>query len=257
LLIRIYPLSSDIQEIHMLKRIHIAISAMLEGINNHALKTHNTANLDTPDVKEVYTTMQESGKIEVFRPTSLEIGPYFEPIDQLGLGFFSTETKFNNGELQITNQPLDFAFLEDGLFRIMPPEGERFTRDANGMLVTIDGFSILDSSGKPILLADGEPIVDGTGSIFINRNLVVQLGISVFSNPETKLQNEDGNHFIALGSVTQSTSNTTSHQGYLEKSNVNSANLLIGTKSYQAAHIMVQNQDELFGKSISTLGKIQ
>ena len=83
------------------------------------------------------------------------------------------------------------------------------------------------------------------------------MGISEFSSPETQLQNEGGNHFITLGPTTQSTENTSIHQGYLEKSNVNAVDLMIGTKSYQAAHMMVQTQDELLGKSINTLGKVE
>lgn len=249
----------------MLKGIYTAVSAMLAGVNKQALKAHNTANVDTPGFKEVFTTMQESGRTEVYRSTGVGIGQTLESIGHLGLGVITTETKtkYGDGELQVTNQPLDFAIQGKGFFRIMTPEGERFTRDgrfsrdANGMLVTVDGFNVLDSSGNSIQLIDGEPILDTQGGIFINGKLVAELGISEFSNPESELKNEGGNHFIALGSISQSTANTTIQQGYLEKSNVNVLDLMLGTKSYQAAQIMVQNQDELLGKSISTLGKIQ
>jgi len=249
----------------MLKGIYASVSAMLAGINKQALKAHNTANLDTPGFKEVFTAMQEAGKTEVFQPSSSAIGPMVESIGHIGLGVRTTETKtkFSDGELEVTNQPLDFALQGKGFFKILTTEGERFTRDgrfsrdATGMLVTVDGFKVLDSSGNPIILIDGDPILDTKGGIFINGNLVAQLGISEFSNPEIELKNEGGNQFIALVSVTQSTANTTIQQGFLEKSNVNVVDLMLGTKSYQAAQIMVQNQDELLGKSISTLGKTQ
>jgi len=249
----------------MIKGLYAAVSAMLASISNQSLKAHNTANVDTPGFKQVFTTMQESNKTEVFTPTGLKFGPSHESIGKLGLGVVATETKtkFGNGELHVTNQPLDLAIQGGGFFRIMTPEGERFTRDgrfsrdANGTLVTVDGNKVLDASGKPIQLIEGEPVIDSKGGIFINGQLTAQLGISEFSTPETQLQNEGGNHFVALGAISQSTTNTSIHQGYLEKSNVNAVDLMIGTKSYQAAHIMVQTQDELLGKSISTLGRIK
>lgn len=249
----------------MIKGIYAAISAMLAGISNQALKPHNTANIDTPGFKQVFTTMKESTKTEVLVPTGLRFGSVHESIGKLGLGVMATEpkTKFGNGELHVTNQPLDFALQGEGFFRIMTPEGERYTRDgrfnrdANSTLVTVDGYGVLDSSGQPIRLIDGEPVIDSKGGVFINSKLVVHLGISEFSNPETQLVNEGGNHFIAIVTATQSTENTSIHQGYLEKSNVNAVDLMVGTKSYQAAHMMVQTQDELLGKSINILGKIK
>lgn len=249
----------------MLKGIYASVSAMLAGINKQALKAHNTANLDTPGFKEVFTTMQEAGKTEVFQPTGSTIGPTYDSIGHLGLGVMTTETrtKFGDGELQVTNQVLDFALQGKGFFRILTTEGERFTRDgrfsrdAEGTIVTVDGNKVLDSSGKPIKLVDGEPVIDSKGGIYINGQFIAQLGISEFTNPDSELQNEGGNLFLALGSTIQSTTNTSIHQGYLEKSNVNAVDLMIGTKSYQAAHMMVQTQDELLGKSISILGKME
>jgi len=249
----------------MIKGIYAAVSAMLAGINNQGLKAHNTANMDTPGFKEVFNTMKESSTSEVLHPTEKRFGPSHESIGKLGLGVVATgpRTNFADGELHVTNQALDFALQGDGFFKIMTPEGERFTRDgrfsrdANGTLVTVDGNKVLDSSGKPIQLVEGDPVIDSKGGIYINGQLAGQLGISEFANPETQLQNEGGNHFIANGTTTQSTTNTSIHQGYLEKSNVNAVDLMIGTKSYQAAHKMVQTQDELLGKSISTLGRIK
>ena len=249
----------------MLIDIYTSVSAMLAGNNKQALKAHNTANLDTPGFKEVFSTVREAGKTEVFQPSGSTIGPANDLIGHLGLGLMTTETKtkFGDGELQVTNQPLDFALQGKGFFRVLTTEGERFTRDgrfsrdATGMLVTVDGFKVLDFSGNPIILIDGDPILESKGGIFINGNLFAQLGISEFLKPETELDNEGGNHFLALVSISQSTENTNIQQGYLETPNVNVVDLMIGTKSYQAAQILVQTQDELLGKSISTLGKTQ
>jgi len=248
----------------MLKGIYAAVSAMIAGANKQALNVHNTANLNTPGFKQVFTTMQEFQKVEVFPIGINNQSGSQKSIGNLGLGVTTTETrtKFSDGALQTTNFPLDFAIQGNGFFRIMTPVGERYTRDgrfirdANENLVTVDGNQVLDSSGTPIRIPDGEINVDSTGKVLINGALTTQLGIAEFTRPETQLQRDDGNLFEALEAPSQTTTTSAVHQGYLEMSNVNILDLLISTKTYEAAQKMVQNQDELLGRTISTLGKL-
>ena len=81
---------------------------------------------------------------------------------------------FSQGTLQETGIPTDVAIEGDGFFKVlMPGGGERFTRngsfriDANGLLVTADGFLV---DGNITLPADA-PLnglrigVDGTVSV--------------------------------------------------------------------------------------------
>ena len=248
----------------MLKGIYSAVSAMIAGVNKQELNAHNTANLNTPGFKQVFTTMQEFQQTDVF-PTGINNQSSSQgSIGSLGLGVMTTETrtKFSDGALQTTDLPFDFAIQGDGFFRIMTSDGERYTRDgrfirnANEALVTIDGNQVLDSSGNPIQIPNGEINVDSTGRVQANGQLITQLGIAEFDRPETQLQKDGGNLFQAIDAPTQSTGNSTIHQGFLEMSNVNMVDLLVSTKTYEAAQKMVQNQDELLGKTISTLGKI-
>ncbi|MEI7845089.1 MAG: flagellar hook-basal body protein [Chloroflexota bacterium] len=248
----------------MIKGIYTAVSAMIVGANKQALNAHNTANLNTPGFKQVFTTMQEFQKTDVFPTGKNDQSISQESIGRLGLGVLTTEprTKFSDGTLQITNHPLDFAIQGDGFFRIMTSAGERvtrdgrFIRDANQSLVTVDGNPVLDSSGNPIKIPDGEVSVDASGGVLINDVLITHLGITEFARPETQLQKDAGNLFKALETPTQDVTNSTVQQGYLEMSNVNLVDLLISTKTYEAAQKIVQIQDELLGSSISTLGKL-
>jgi len=248
----------------MLKGIYSAVSAMIASANKQALNVHNTANLDTPGFKEVFTTMQEFEKTDVYPNAANNGNGSSESIGQLGLGVMTTETrsKFSDGALQATNHPFDFALQGDGFFRIRTASGERFTRDgrfirdANENLITVDGNSVLDSNGNPIQIPDGEISVDSTGAVSINGELTLELGIAEFARPETQLEKDEGNLFKALETPTQATSNSTVHQGYLEMSNVSLVDLLISTKTYEAAQKMVQNQDELLGKTINSLGRL-
>ena len=248
----------------MIKGLYTAVSAMIAGANKQALNAHNTANLTTPGFKQVFTTMQEFQKTDVYKIVENNQHVFQESIGTLGLGVMTTETrtKFSEGALQATNQPLDFAIRGDGFFLIMTSAGERYTRDgrfirdANENLVTIDGNKVLDSSGNAIQIPDGEISVNPSGEVLINGTFFTQLGIAEFDRPETQLQKDSGNLFEAMEAPVQGMKNSTVQQGYLEMSNVNMVDLLISTKTYEAAQKLVQNQDELLGKSISMLGKL-
>jgi flagellar basal body rod protein FlgG len=208
--------------------------------------------------------MQEFQQTEVIPTGENSQGVAQASIGKLGLGVMTTETrtKFPGGTLQATDHLFDFAIQGDGFFRIMTAAGERYTRDgrfirdADENLVTVDGNQVLDASGAPIQIPDGEISVDSTGGVMINGALTTQLGIAEFATPETQLQKADGNLFEALEAPTQSVTNSSVHQGFLEMSNVNMVDLLISTKTYEAAQKMVQNQDELLGRTISSLGRI-
>ena len=248
----------------MIKGLYSAVSAMIASANKHALNVHNTANLNTPGFKQVFTTMQAFKQTEVFSNGINYLAGSHESIGMLGLGVttMGTKTKYSDGALQATNNPFDLAIQGEGFFRILTSSGERYTRDgrfirdANGSLVTVDGNRVLNSSGTAIEIPDGEMSVNSIGEVLVNGELTAQLGIAEFANPETQLEKADGNLFEALETPAQSVSNSSIRQGYLEMSNVNMVDLLMSTKTYEAAQKMVQNQDELLGKSIATLGRL-
>jgi flagellar basal-body rod protein FlgF len=248
----------------MIKGLYAAVTAMLAGVKKQELKAHNIANLNTPGFKQIFTTLEEFQRTNVVSSAQAmpEISPQF--VGTLGLGVMTTEakTKFGNGALKSTGQPFDFAIQGAGFFRVMTSGGERFTRDGrfirdvNQNLVTVDGNQVLDSTGNSIRIPDGLLSVDGIGKMRMNDIEISQLGIAEFVQPEIQLQRDAGNLYKASDVSAYSISNSSVHQGYLEMSNVNVVEMVIGAKTYEAAQKLVQIQDELLGKSISTLGKI-
>jgi len=153
----------------------------------------------------------------------------------------------------------------NGFFTVKTADGNRYTRDgrflrdAEKMLVTIEGYPVLDDAAQTIELPDGEVTVAADGSISVNGTAVATLGIGVFADPKTELQHTEGNLFTGPAA---STSEETSQvaQGYLEASNANPSQLMTQlvevSRSYEAAQKMVQNHDELLGKTIASLGRI-
>jgi flagellar basal body rod protein FlgG len=190
-----------------------------------------------------------------------------EYVGNLGLGsqIGREFVDFAEGPLEQTENPLDLAIQGNGFFRVNTPDGERYTRDgrflrdADNNLVTVEGFQVLDDAGQEIQLPDGEVSVSSDGTITVNGQQVAQLGFGVFENPRDELQHTEGNLFSGPG---QSTSQDVPRvvQGYLESSNANPSQLMTQlvevARSYEAAQKLVQNQDELLGKSIASLGRI-
>lgn len=70
---------------------------------------------------------------------------------QVGLGsaFSATASDFSPGALQPTGNPLDLAITGNGFFQVQKPDGSlaytrdgSFKRDANGLMVTSDGYPL-------------------------------------------------------------------------------------------------------------------
>jgi flagellar basal body rod protein FlgG len=190
-------------------------------------------------------------------------------LGDLGLGVETIDpvTDYVDGALRQTGEPLDLALHGAGFFRVQTPDGERLTRDgrflrdADGTLVTVDGYQVLDAAGAPITLADGTVAVAGDGTLTVDGQAAGQLGLASFADPEAELARDParGNLFIAAGQPTGQEQGTVV-QGYLETSNINPAQLMtqmvsVG-RAYEAAQMLVQTQDELLGRAISTLGRL-
>ena len=250
----------------MIKGLYSAVSAMVMNAARQQVVSHNIANMETPGCKQIFTTvgdfMQDQAVYANRMNSSMDYVGTLGLGSQIGLEFVD----FEQGALMETENPLDFAIQQgNGFFRVQTPDGERYTRDgrflrdADNNLVTVEGFNVLDDAGNPIKLPDGEVSLASDGTISVNGEEVAQLGIGVFENPRDELQHTEGNLFTGPAAST-SDDEPRVVQGYLETSNANPSQLMTQlvevARSYEAAQKLVQNQDELLGKAISSLGRI-
>lgn len=250
----------------MIKGLYAAASALITGVYRQQAVAHDIANVDTPGFKQILTSLDEFDNTSAYTQASQSNIDQIAYLGNMGLGVMAAPetTDFAQGTLKNTDSPLDLAISGAGFFRIRTPEGERFTRDgrfskdSSGQLVTVDGNLVLSASGQPIKLAEGEPTISTNGDIMINGVAAGKIGIAVFADTTT-LTRAGENTFTSTAAST-TTGAGTIYQNTLEQSNVDTAQLMTQmieiSRSYQAAQQMVQNQDELLGKAISTLGRV-
>lgn len=251
----------------MIKGLYSAVSAMLAGVQRQKLLAHNAANVNTPGFKEIMTSMNDFVTTQVQFPPGGNASQLANYVGDMGLGveLAPEVTNYNEAALKNTGHTYDLAVSGPGYFRIRTPEGDRLTRDgrflkdAQGGLVTIEGFQVLNSSNQPIRLPEGTFVVNPDGNMLVDNKAVGQMGISVFLNPDKDLVRAENNSFVAVGQPTTQ-AKASVEQGFLEMSNVNASELMTQmvtvARAYEAAQKMVTTQDDLVGKTISMLGRI-
>jgi len=241
---------------------------------------NNLANVNTTGFKRerlefqslLYETMRRADldpANPVSRPVNLQVGHGVRPI--------ATSRSFTPGNLQQTENPLDFALQGPGFLQIAMPDGSvAFTRDGSfRMSVNEDGsFSLVTSTGLMLLNTDGGPItippmvrindvfVNDSGGIgFMNpdgtvTDLGVSIGIVQFTNDQGLLA-IGGNLFEQSpasgppineweGEVLRT---TTLIQGSIEMSNVQVAqemvDLIVAQRAYELNSRVIQASDEM------------
>ncbi|MBU0632442.1 flagellar hook-basal body protein [bacterium] len=147
------------------------------------------------------------------------------------------------GAIQKTDNPLDFALSQEGLFfAVKTPNGIRLTRDgsfsanSDGKLITKQGFEVLGSDKQPITLNQEDSVmhVDKNGKISVNSpgtlSFVDRKNLYIAAPDDlNKLQKEGNNLYKfdegdALKPLTQTDA---VRQGFLEKSNVNAVDMMV------------------------------
>jgi len=249
----------------MIKGLYSAASALITGVYQQQAVTHDISNVETPGFKQILTSLTDFDTTSAYTQSADNMSS-IQYLGELGLGVMTAgeTTDFSQGSLISSDSPLDFAIEGDGFFMIQTENGVRYTRDGRfsldtaGNLVTVDGNYVLSPAGQPIKLSDGDIAVSTDGSISVNNISSGKIGLAYFKDLTTLTR--DGDNSFSSSVTPATTGGGSIIQSSLEQSNVDTAELMVKMieilRSYQAAQQMVQNQDELLGKTISTLGKV-
>ncbi len=253
-----------------MKALHIAATGMKAQELNVEVISNNVANMRTTGYKRQRADFQdllyqnlrrmgaETSSAGTIVPTGVQIGS--------GVKTAATARIMSQGTLEQSNKELDVAIRGEGFFQIQMPDGRTaysrdgsFERDANGNLVTIDGYNVdpgivIPADARDVTIsADGSvQAIDGGGAQiilgqlqlarFVNKSGLEAIGDNLYletdasGNPQIDLPGADG-----FGDL---------QQGFLEMSNVDAvteiADLISAQRAYEMNSRIIKAADEMY-----------
>lgn len=171
----------------------------------------------------------------------------------------------SQGTLIKTDNPLDMAINGHGYFAVQTPEGVQYTRqgsfqmDAEGNLVTPDGYKVLSGGGSNVSIpTDAKEIAIGPdGTISTDQGTLGRLELVRFDN-ELALEETHGGFYQTSETPTTDTDSFV-YQGMVEGSNVKPVAEITQiteiTRAYQRVTKLIDAENERIRNAIRTLGR--
>lgn len=292
----------------MIRGLYTAASGMFSLERKQETLADNLANAQTPGFKKDDTVLRAFPKLLLQRiqdfnengngSAAAQISGQPVPIGDLFNGVYAQERipNFNQGPLQQTDHPLDIAIEDQDIpskalngrqvkpaafFAVQLPDGTvGYTRngkwdlDANGNLVTSEGYRVMGADHKPIQITGSiskeDLRIDPDGKIIAypgdpsKTKISGQIGIALVQNP-ADLRRLGGN-------VYQSTKPTpfiqdpggknpgvSLQQGFIEQSNVDTgqtmADMMMTVRGYEANQKVISAYDTSL-QQLYSVGKI-
>lgn len=173
-------------------------------------------------------------------------------------------TNLAQGPLSQTGGTYDFAIEGDGFFMIQAPEGQvltragMFTPNDENILITNDGYPLLDLGGAPIAVPQGAEKIDLAVDGTLSADGVPFAQVGIFMPEDTNdLTRAGGTSFLVVDGIVDPVERPVVMQGFLENSNVNPITEIARMIQVQRAYEMGQNflnaEDERQRTAIQTL----
>lgn len=241
--------------------MYSAVSGNIAAMQRMDIITNNLANINTTGYKKdrmIFDSMLNNANNPTPPAESMTVDPT--------LVSFTIETDYSQGAVKQTGNPLDLSLDGDGFFVVNTPQGKAFTRqgnfhlDANGRLVSADGYE-LQGSGGPLTIKGGNISIDSQGGVFVDGEQAGTIGIADFPKPY-QLQKIGSALFVPSGpeTVEQPATNTRVMQGAIEGSNVQPiqemVTLIANTRFYEQCVKTIQSYDQMAAKAANELGKV-
>jgi flagellar basal-body rod protein FlgG len=213
----------------------------------------------------MYQTMRPAGAptgAGASAPGALEVG--------LGVRVAGTQRMESQGAIHTTGNPLDVAVQGRGYFTVTLPSGETaytragaFRKDAEGQLVTGEGYLVGDGITIPAEAATVSIAADGTVSATVpgdpEPQVLGQLQLATFVNP-AGLEAAGGNLFRATAASGEAVVGPPGAegagsllQGAIEQSNVSVVeemiDLIAGQRAYEVNTRVIKAADEMLGQT--------
>ncbi|WP_019635583.1 flagellar hook-basal body protein [Paenibacillus fonticola] len=181
---------------------------------------------------------------------------------------FDASGKYVNEDGEVIYRPQTFFSVQDDEGNVRYTRDGSFFVNAAGELRTKLGYQVLDAEGNAIVLA--EPIdslqADGLGNLYSSGDPIdIRLGVSVVNRPQElvregngvfRVQNEEDAGIRAL----EADEGAEVRQGYLEVSNVDTAqamvDLMAAQRAYESNQKMIQYYDKSLEKAVNEIGRV-
>jgi len=234
--------------------------------------SNNLANVSTVGFKKqrvdfqdlLYLNLKPAGSPtspETNIPVGIQVGEGVKPVD--------TKRIFTQGPVQNTNNPLDILIQgDDGFFKVTLPDGQiaytrngNFNRDANGNVVTSDGYFLDPPVQIPVdasqvqITPDGKIMMTPAGTS--QQSQIGQIELSRFVN-SSGLEAMGSNLFLQTAAsgdpiegIPGSIGFASVQQGALEQSNVDvtveMVNLILAQRAFELNSRAVSTVDNMMG----------
>lgn len=290
----------------MIRGLYSAASGMFALERKQEALTDNLANAQTPGYKSDETVLRTFPKLLMQRihdfngngtaGGTVQIPGQSVPIGELANGVYAQERipSFSQGDIFQTSNPLDVAISDQDIpfqtvngrqvkpaafFAVQLPDGTiGYTRngkwdlDANGNLVTSDGYRVLGANQQPIQITDSlskeDLSINPDGQVVAyagdpsKTQTVGQIGVVVAQNP-LDLRRLGGNVYASDTALpfTQGGANpgVSLQQGFVEQSNVDTSQtmteMMSTIKSYEANQKVISAYDSSL-QQLYSVGKI-
>ena len=262
----------------MMRALWSAASGMIAQQTNVDTISNNLSNVNTTGYRTEKTEFK-SLLYQTLQTRTTTANGAQKPIGaQVGLGVRNAAitSQFTQGALLASESTTAFAINGKGFFAVQGEDGNTYyTRNGNfNISIGVDGMTLCDSDGNPVLNTDGEPIVFGddivTNRVTISADgqfmypdednnpqpLGIQIGVYQFQNPAglNKVGDSMYEATAASGEALNEADNdnlekSEIRQGYLEGSNVQVAdemvNLIVAQRAYEMNSKAIQASDEM------------
>jgi flagellar basal-body rod protein FlgF len=172
-------------------------------------------------------------------------------------------TDFSAGKLVHTGNPLDLSISGTGFFEVMTANGPAYTRlgafqrDADGRLVTAQGWALQGAGGGDVVLRSNNWQIASDGTLIDDGTPAAVIRVATFADPKQLTRGADGLFHAANAQVVDSEQ---PHivQGFIESSNVAVGNdmmqMMEAMRRVESGQKLVHAYDDMVGTVLQRLG---
>lgn len=176
----------------------------------------------------------------------------------------STSVDFSAGKQIETGNPHDLAISGNGFFTVRSDEGllytrqGQFSRDADGHLITAQGFTLQTEGGADLVVRSGPFEVTADGVVVQDGAPVAKLALVDITDLQAAAHGEGG-LFSAPDELVAPAAGASVRQGALESSNVSTADemvaLMAAVRRAETGQRVISVYDDLMGRALTAFGQ--